>query len=202
MKPNDLVFATDSSSKNDLTGISVYCVNDNKQIEIDQPVGAVSNNYGELYAIYNCKWYIENHNIDTNNRRIIIFTDSLNNYLPLITTPIKYKNKLEFPELYEKTQQFLIDYKVILWKIKSHTNPEQWFNHKADRLADKGRMNPLNNHHLLLSDNEQYGLNVKTKIDPITNNLLLHLARQCSLRASLEPRTHPPHGREGSLRLG
>ena len=157
---------------------------------------------GANYHAHFKLWYIKTHNINTTNRRIIIFTDSLNNYLPLITTPIKYKNKLEYPDLYEKTQQFLKDYNIILWKIKAHTKPEQWFNHKADVLADEGRTNPNNNHHFLLENNENDFIRVRTKIDPCTPNLLIHLARQCKLRVSLEPRTHPPYGEDRSNPLG
>ncbi len=103
-----------------------------------------SNNYGELFAIHCCADYI-----DTTNRRVIIFTDSLNNFLPLLTTPIKYQNKLQFPSLFKQTQYFLIKHNVILWKIKSHTDPIHWFNDCADSQADKGRIHPNNNKHII-----------------------------------------------------
>ena len=116
-----------------------------------QPLGKVSNNYGELFAI--CKSMIlleEFFPIDITNRRIIIMTDSQCSFAPLITTPRK---KLKYSHLYQRTQKHIKKLNIILWKIKSHTKPViQFFNWHADRLADVGRTNTANSIFLHQSD--------------------------------------------------
>ncbi len=114
LRDTDLIFATDSSSKDKLTGIGLCCVNLNNLYKMHQPVGNATNNYGELFAIYCCSDYIRTRNINTSNRRVIIFTDSLYNFLPLLTAPVNFQKKISYPILYKQTQDFLIKHKVIL----------------------------------------------------------------------------------------
>ncbi len=87
LKPTDLLCGVDSSHKNKVTGIGIV-VKDNNQVHcFHQPVGSVSNNFGELYAINQTKNILKFLKINPENRRTIIFTDSLYNFIPLITTP-------------------------------------------------------------------------------------------------------------------
>ncbi len=120
------------------------------------------------------------------NRRIIIFTDSLSNYNSLITNP-NDDEKLACPILYRNTLEKLRTKKALLWKVKSHTNPQNYFNYKADLLADRGRLHPNNNNQIIPTYNSnQYS---ETNIfhcperDPVK-----YLARQRvpELRVSLE----------------
>ena len=84
-------------------------------------------------------------------------TDSLCSFCPLITPPKNIKKQIKFPFLFKQTQKILKNNKIILWKIKSHTDKiniidnyyggfprVQPHNHFADRLADKGRDHPQN----------------------------------------------------------
>lgn len=61
-------------------------------------------------------------NVNTDNRRIIQITDSLSNYCPLITPPKNIDKQIEHSALFKQTQKYLKKMKVILWKIKAHTD--------------------------------------------------------------------------------
>eukprot|EP01083_Nonionella_stella_P234704 826009_1 len=104
---------------------------DNVSNTFHQPIGPVDNHYGELHAIGKTKKLMEQLNIDISNRRCIIFTDSLSNFLPLITTPSNPK-KIKYKPLFQHTQRHIKSINAILWKIKSHTVPQQYFNECAD----------------------------------------------------------------------
>ena len=198
LQDTDLVFATDSSSKNKLTGVGLCCVNLHSLHTMHQPIGSATNNYGELYAIKCCSDYINARNIDTSDRRIIIFTDSLYNFLPLLTTPIKFQKKITYPKLFNETQKFLIENKVILWKIKSHTDPIHWFNDCADKEADKGRIDPRN-HKDIIPDRDRSLRTTVTQFDfnnpnPGQPDLVSKLARQLQSTCDLEQLFDPDWG--------
>ncbi len=144
IQDNDILIGVDSSHDLNMTGFGIIIKDQNKFHIYAQPLGSVSNHYGELFAICKNKHLFSLFNIDTDNRRIIIFTDSLYNFIPLITTP-KNVDKLNYSELFKKTQSFLLHNKIILWKIKSHTKPnQQFFNQVADFYARYGRLHPSN----------------------------------------------------------
>ena len=157
---DDLIIATDSSNKDNLTGIGIY-IKDNDNIhKYSQGIGSVDNHYGELYAIRKSMKIIEDRLINTNNRRTFIMTDSLNNFLPLIITPKNPKRTIIHHDLWKDTQNQIATLNAILIKIKSHTKPiQQYFNEQADILADEGRTNPNNNEQIIPSINTNYASN-------------------------------------------
>ena len=57
--------------------------------------------------------------------------------------------KLEYPQETIETQIELKKYKAILWKIKAHTVPTQYYNNIADHLSEEGRTHPANDVNLL-----------------------------------------------------
>ena len=138
LKPNDIIIATDSSHNNGYTGIGVFIQFKRNLYTYYEPLGKVTNNYGELYAI-NKSYTLLNHlNIDIKNNRSIIMTDSLLHYINLLTTP-KNVDKLPYKSLFKQTKINIKSMNTILWKIKSHTTPPQYNNNIADLLADEGR---------------------------------------------------------------
>ncbi len=143
LRPTDLIASTDSSWKDGLAGIGIMIKDYNVIHCFHQPIGNVSNNFGELFAINQVRNILKFLKTNTKNRRLILFTDSLYNFIPLITTPNK-KLKLQYSNLLNNTQTYLLKSKFILWKVKFHTDPPQSFNNIADLLADEGRMNEVN----------------------------------------------------------
>ncbi len=144
LEPTDLICGVDSSHKNEVTGIGIVVKDNNKVHCFHQPVGSVSNNFGELYAINQTKNILKFLKINPENRRTIIFTDSLYNFIPLITTP-KKDLKLAYTNLLNETRTYLLKNNILLWKVRSHTKPiQQSWNKIADILAFHGRMNPIN----------------------------------------------------------
>ena len=120
--------------------------------------------------------------IDTTNRRIIIFTDSLSNFLPLIIKPPKRK-KVTYQKLMTETRDKLKEYNIILWKIKSHTKPvTAYLNYEADILADFGRLDGANNTNLIAP--LKYRHFTRTQTFPSGNNLFSQLERQHYLRST------------------
>ncbi|MCP4989520.1 MAG: hypothetical protein GY928_26745, partial [Colwellia sp.] len=159
LKDNDIIVATDSShdKTTELTGMGIFIKDKDIFHNYAEPLGTVSNNFGELFAICKSDWLIKKLKINTNNRRIIIMTDSLCSFCPLITPPKNIKKQIKFPRLFTQTQRKLKEMKAILWKIKSHTKKinisanyfggiprDQPHNSFADKLADKGRLHPNN----------------------------------------------------------
>ncbi len=143
LQPTDLIASTDSSWENGLAGIGIMIKDKNVIHCFHQPIGNVSNNFGELFAINQVRNILKYLKISTENRRSILFTDSLYNFIPLITTPNK-QLKLEYSNLLKNTQSYLLKAKFLLWKVKSHTDPPQSFNNVADLLAEQGRLNNIN----------------------------------------------------------
>ena len=126
-------------------------------------------------------------------------TDSLCSFCPLITPPKNIKKQIKFPNLFIKTQTFLKQKNVILWKIKSHTDrinilenyyaaePRvQPYNGEADRLADLGRLNPNNisGTPIYIDKLPNHYYYTKTKCLNGTNNQ--HIVRQFWLRGISE----------------
>ncbi len=144
IKSNDIVIATDSSQKDDVTGIGVFILDKSNAYCYSQSLGRQTNHYGELYAIHKGLFLLDHFLIQTTHRRIVLFTDSISNYNPLIIPPNNIQNKVRYPSLYKLTSQLINKFHPTLWKIKSHTNPPQIFNYYADKLAEIGRMNPIN----------------------------------------------------------
>lgn len=105
------------------------------------------------------------------NNRKILMTDSLSNFCPLITFP-KDIDKLQYSSLFKTTAEALDQLSVILMKIKSHTNPPQYFNDIADSLATLGiQCNNLQLH------NDPDLVNIKT------NNLrIYHIPSNCTIQ--------------------
>ncbi len=143
-RPSDIIVATDSSHKHQLTGIGIFIKNWNQYHYYSQPLGNCSNNYGELYAINKSLKLFDYFHINTTDRRIIIVIDSQCWFIPLITTP-RRPTKLKYFQLYASTQKQIIHHKATLWKVKSHTKPlTPIFNKLADDLANHGRQNIFN----------------------------------------------------------
>ncbi len=150
LRSTDLIIATDSSHepRTNTTGIGIFILDNNSIHCFSQPIGAQTNHFGELFAIHKSDFLIKYCKINVNNRRRVIFTDSLYNFVPLITTPHKI-NKLAHSNLFVNTQKYIKRSKSILWKVKSHTKPKQQpFNNVADKLAEIGRMHPNNSNYI------------------------------------------------------
>ncbi len=124
LRDSDIVIATDASRDPDenLTGIGIFIKDHNKFYRYAEPLGSVSNSFGELFAIGKVKFLLDFFQIDTTNRRIIIMTDSLCSFCPLITPPKNIDKQIKYPTLFKQTQTFLKHKQVVLWKIRSHTD--------------------------------------------------------------------------------
>lgn len=92
IRTDDIVIGTDSGHEYGITGIGIIIKNNENIIRSYQPLGGTTNNFGECFAIRKALYLIERYNIDTNYRRIIIMTDSLCNFLPLLIKPPDRKN--------------------------------------------------------------------------------------------------------------
>eukprot|EP01084_Bolivina_argentea_P197245 338053_1 len=129
--------------------------------------------------------------INPKYRRTIIFTDSLHNFIPLITTPNK-NLKLAYKDLLNNTRTYIMHNHMYLWKVKSHTKPiTQPLNKCADILADRERKNPINDPTIIPTFNIK---NIKysqfTTIGSSTN-VFDSLAEKLSLAASMEFELQP-----------
>ena len=178
---NDIIAATDSSYKNGKTGIGIYIKNKNKIYKFSQGLGSIDNHYGELFAIRKALQILKDTNIANPNQRLFIMTDSLNNFLPLITTPKNPQKKIKDYKLWKETQSQIQNMNAILIKIKSHTKPtQQYFNEQADILADQGRTNPNNDYNIIPSIHSLYASHLEFHINPrsysqiINDQLLKH----------------------------
>ncbi len=174
LRDDDILISTDSSrdTNNGLAGFGVFIKDYNKLHYFHQPLGKRFNQYGELFAIGKSEMLLQICNVSTDNRRVIIQTDSLSNFLTLITTP-KNLHKCPDETLFKSTQQYLKRIKALLWKVKSHTKPEQFYNGIANTLANLGRLNPANNRNLKISlDSNEHSI-LFHKTSPTTNPQLL-----------------------------
>ncbi|MCP4055493.1 MAG: hypothetical protein GY739_21130, partial [Mesoflavibacter sp.] len=120
LRDDDIIVATDSGRdlNNGLTGIGIFIKDRDIFHRYSEPIGKISNNFGELFAIGKSDFCLKQFDIDTNNRRVIVMTDSLCNFCPLISPPKNIDKQLKFPSLFKQTQRFLKNLKAILWKIK------------------------------------------------------------------------------------
>eukprot|EP01083_Nonionella_stella_P050817 135066_1 len=153
LRDDDILVGTDSSHKHDLTGIGIIIKDRNKIYTYHEPIGPTSNHYGELFAINKAHFLINHFKIDYVGRRVILFTDSLSNFLSIITPP-KNEKRLEYPGLHKITTNNIKSMNTVLWKIKSHTNPSQFYNYIADELADRGRINANNSFQIIPNPND------------------------------------------------
>ena len=193
IKHNDILMATDSSFENNRAGIGIFIKDNDNVHAAAQPIGAQTNHFGELFSIYKTKWMMNYFNIDTNNRRIILFTDSLSNFLSLINTP-KNVNKMKYKHLFRNTQQYIRDNHIIMWKVKSHTKPCQPYNDVADEMADIGRIHPNNTLQIIPDLNSVKFLKLKSYTLPtrslwgsIPNYLAGMFKQSVSMESDLEP---------------
>ena len=158
-RDDDIIISGDSShDKNTgLTGIGVFIKDRDVFHRFCEPIGSVTNNFGELFAIGKGDFLLKFFNVNTFNRRIFVITDSLCSFCPLITPPKNIDKQIKHAPLFKTTQKYLKRMNAILWKMKSHTDLDnipdnrfhgiprvQPYNGEADRLADLGRLHPCN----------------------------------------------------------
>ncbi|MCP4053980.1 MAG: hypothetical protein GY739_13115 [Mesoflavibacter sp.] len=201
LRDDDIIVATDSGRDLDsgLTGIGIFIKDRDIFHRYSEPIGKISNNFGELFAIGKSEFCLNQFNINTTNRRVIVMTDSLCNFCPLISPPKNIDKQIKFPSLFKQTQRFLKNMKAILWKIKSHTDKinihdnyyaaqprVQPYNGEADLLAEQGKSHPENKPGLPLHINNfgQYYNYTKTKCLSGANNF--NIVRQFWLRTISE----------------
>ncbi len=143
LKDNDIIISTDASRdpNTKLTGIGIFIKDGDNFHKYAEPLGCVSNNFGELFAIGKFDFLLTQFGIDTRNRRKVLMTDSLCSFCPLITPPNNIKKQIKFPNLFRKTQRNLKSEKVTLWKIKSHTDK---INKVENYVAARAVVNPYN----------------------------------------------------------
>ena len=193
IKHDDILLATDSSFANNVAGIGMFIKDGDNIYAAAQPIGSQTNHFGELFSIYKTKWMMNYFNIDTFNRRIILFTDSLSNFLSLINTP-KNVNKMRYKNLFRDTQNYIKSNKIIMWKVKSHTKPCQPYNDVADNMAEIGRLHPNNDFQIIPELNSKkylkckyYTLPTRSHWGSIPNYLAGMFKQSVSMESDLEP---------------